>query len=257
MLPPTRSAIQPTRSATRLPTKSSAAAGVRWLLISAVLALAFLVLAPPIPQDQDYHLFADQRSVLGFPNFWNVISNFPFLLVGVLGLCAFHDAASRVLFAGVALTAFGSGYYHLHPNDATLVWDRLPITLVFMPLLALVISQWMGPAWGRRLLWPLVLFGIASVVWWRYTGDLRPYAVAQFGPALVMLPAFGFDRTIRGLWPAGALYSLAKLAETFDRGIYAAIPVSGHTLKHLAAALATFWILHWRRSTPPLAMKLN
>ena len=138
------------------------------------------------------------------------------------------------------------------------VGPRLPITLVFMALLALVISQWVGPVWGRHsLLLPLVLFGIASVAWWRITGDLRPYAVAQFGPALVMLPAFWFDRTIRGLWPAGALYALAKVAETFDRGIYAAIPVSGHTLKHLAAALATFWILQWRRSVPPLARKLN
>jgi hypothetical protein len=255
MLPPTRSVIQPTRSATRLPTKSSAAGGVTWLLIAAVLALAFLILAPPIPQDQDYHLFADQRSVLGIPNFWNVVSNLPFLLVGIMGLRAFRDAASRVLFAGVALTSFGSGYYHLHPNDATLVWDRLPITLVFMALLALVISRWIGPVWGgRSLLLPLILFGIASVVWWRFTGDLRPYAVAQFGPALVMLPAFWFDRTIRGLWPAGALYALAKVAETFDLGIYTAIPVSGHTLKHLAAALATYWILRWRRSVPPLAM---
>ena len=253
-----QSEIQPTRSATRLPTRSNAAGGVRWLLIAAVLALAFLILAPPIPQDQDYHLFADQRSILGIPNFWNVISNLPFLLVGVLGLRGFRDAASRILFTGVALTSFGSGYYHLHPNDATLVWDRLPITLVFMGLLTLVISQWIGPVWGRRsLLLPLVLFGIGSVVWWRFTGDLRAYAVAQFGPALVMLPAFWFDRTIRGLWPAGALYALAKIAETFDRGIYTAIPVSGHTLKHLAAALATLWILRWRRSLPPLAMKLN
>jgi hypothetical protein len=257
MHPPMQSEIQPTRSATRLPTRSSAAGGVTWLLIAAVLALAFLILAQPIPQDQDYHLFADQRSILGIPNFWNVISNLPFLLVGVLGLRGFRDAASRILFAGVVLTSFGSGYYHLHPNDATLVWDRLPITLVFMPLLALVISQWIGPVWGRRLLWPLVLFGIGSVVWWRFTGDLRPYAVAQFGPALVLLPAFWFDRTIRGLWPAGVLYMLAKVAETFDRGIYTAIPVSGHTLKHLAAALATLWILRWRRSLPPLAMKLN
>ena len=221
---------------------------IAWLLVSALAAVAFLILAPPIPQDPNYHLFADQRSLLGIPNFWNVVSNLPFALVGILGLRSFRDAASRILFAGVLLTAFGSGYYHLQPNDATLVWDRLPMTLVFMPLLALVISRWIGLAWGRRLLWPLVLFGIASVLWWRATGDLRPYAVAQFGPAMVLLPACWSDRTLRGLWPAAAWYAAAKVAETFDRGVYAALPVSGHTLKHVAAALAAYWIFRWRRT---------
>ena len=222
-------------------------AGLASLVISAVAAVAFLILAPPIPQDENYHLFADQRSIFGIPNFWNVISNLPFSLVGVLGLRRFSDMTSRILFTGVLLTAFGSGYYHLHPNDATLVWDRLPMTLVFMPLVVLVISQWMGTAWGRRVRWPLVLFGIGSVLWWRVEGDLRAYAIAQFGPALLLLPAFWFDRTIRRLWPAAAWYALAKLFETFDGGIYAALSVSGHTLKHLAAALATYWIFRWRR----------
>jgi len=222
-------------------------AGLVSLVISAIAAVAFLILTPPIPQDENYHLFADQRSILGIPNFWNVISNFPFALVGVMGLRRFSDLTSRILFAGVLLTAFGSGYYHLHPNDATLVWDRLPMTLVFMPLVVLVISQWMGTAWGRRVQWPLVLFGVGSVLWWRAEGDLRPYAIAQFGPALLLLPAFWFDRTIRRLWPAAAWYALAKIFETFDGGIYAALSVSGHTLKHLAAALATYWIFRWRR----------
>jgi hypothetical protein len=228
-------------------------ARIAWLLISAVAAVAFLTLAPPIPQNQDYHLFADQRTILGIPNFWNVVSNIPFAVVGVMGLRAFRDIASRILFAGVLLTAFGSGYYHLHPNDSTLLWDRLPMTLVFMPLLALVLDQWMGEAFGRRLLWPLILFGIASVVWWRVTDDLRPYAVAQFGPVLVLLPAFWSDRMIRKLWPVAAWYALAKLAEAFDRSIYEALFISGHTLKHLAAALATYWILRWRRTVPSSA----
>jgi len=222
-------------------------AGLASLLISAFAAVGFLTLAPPIPQDENYHHFADHRSILGIPNFWNVISNFPFALVGVLGLRRFSDLTSRILFAGVLLTAFGSGYYHLYPNDATLVWDRLPMTLVFMPLVVLVISQWMGTIWGRRVQWPLILFGIGSVLWWSAEGDLRLYAIAQFGPALLLLPAFWFDRIIRRLWPAAAFYALAKVFETFDRGIFAALPVSGHTLKHLAAGLATYWIFRWRR----------
>lgn len=222
-------------------------AGLASLLISAFAGVGFLILAPPIRQDEHYHLFADHRSILGIQNFCNVVSNLPFVLVGVLGLRRFRDLTSRILFAGVLLTAFGSGYYHLYPNDATLVWDRLPMTLVFMPLVVLVISQWMGTAWGRRVQWPLILFGIGSVLWWRAEGDLRLYAIAQFGPALLLLPAFWFDRSIRRLWPAAAFYALAKIFETFDGRIYALLSVSGHTLKHLAAGMATYWIFRWRR----------
>ena len=81
----------------------------------------------------------------------------------------------------------------------------------------------MGTAWGRRIQWPLVLFGIGSVLWWRTEGDLRPYAIAQFGPALLLLPAFWFDRIIRRLWPA-ALARWRRYSRTFDGGIYAALP---------------------------------
>ena len=39
-----------------------------------------------IPQNPAYHQFADQRTLLGVPHFWNVVSNFIFVLVGVMGL---------------------------------------------------------------------------------------------------------------------------------------------------------------------------
>ena len=51
-------------------------------------SLAGLLLLPPIPQDQSYHQFADQRAMLGIPNFWNVVSNFPFIAIGAVGLAA-------------------------------------------------------------------------------------------------------------------------------------------------------------------------
>ncbi len=219
---------------------------IRWLLATALAAVAFILFAPPIHQDEQYHVFADQRTIFGIANFWNVVSNLPFAVVGILGLRAFRDGVTRLMFGGVLLTAFGSAYYHYQPNDATLVWDRLPMTLVFMPLLALVLTEWIGPAWGHHRFAALVLFGIGSVIWWRATGDLRAYAVAQFGPMLVLVPAFLSDKRIRALWPVVAWYLVAKVAETFDRQIYAVIPLSGHTLKHLAAAAATYGILRWR-----------
>jgi len=214
-------------------------------------ALAVLVLlrfAPPTTQNQEYHAFADQRTVLGIPNFWNVISNIPFALVGVLGLWRTRGLTARVLFAGVLLTCFGSAWYHLAPGDARLVWDRLPMTLAFMSMAAAVIGQKWGGDWSDRLVLPLALCGTASVLWWRLTANLTPYILVQFGSMLVLLLALLFDKSLRGLWPVLGLYLFAKLAEFYDRAIYAALPLSGHTWKHLLAALAAFYILRWWRS---------
>src|SRR6516165_11348492 len=105
-------------------------------------SLAGLMLLPPIAQDQSYHQFADQRTLIGIPNFWNVVSNFPFLLVGAMGLLEFHrHAATIALFLGILLVGFGSSYYHWNPNDGTLFWDRLPMTLSFMAILAIVVEE--------------------------------------------------------------------------------------------------------------------
>ena len=94
-----------------------------------VASLASLLLLPPIPQDQSYHQFADQRTIFRIPNFWNVSSNLPFLMVGAVGLWQFRrDAAKVVFFVGVFLTGIGSSLYHWNPHDGTLFWDRLPMT---------------------------------------------------------------------------------------------------------------------------------
>lgn len=219
-----------------------------FLTVPVLLGVALLALVPPIPQDQAYHSFADQRTILGTPNFWNVISNARFLAVGIMGLRRFKDAASRVLFAGVLLTSIGSSYYHWAPSDSRLVWDRLPMTLVFMSLLSIVIGIWFDARLGRLLLAPALVFGAASVFWWWSTGDLRPYAVAQFGPLLILLPALIFCKPARGLWPVLLFYAAAKLAEEYDPSIYNWAILSGHTWKHVLAALATFWILRWRET---------
>jgi hypothetical protein len=207
------------------------------LAIPLLAAVAFVIFAPAIAQDETYHSFADQRTLAGIPNFWNVISNLPFAVVGFLGLRKARDTAERILFAGVLLTAFGSAGYHWAPNDARLVWDRLPMTVVFMALVSILI--------GRRFLFPLLAFGIASILWWIATGDLRLYAVAQFGAVFVAVFAMFFSASARRLWPVLMLYALAKLAEHFDQAIYSALPLSGHTVKHLLAAAASYAILRW------------
>ncbi len=91
--------------------------GVLILLGLATASLAGLLLLPPIPQDQSYHKFADQRTLFGVPNFWNVVSNFPFIAIGLVGLRQFHrNPVTLLLFLGILSTGFGSSYYHLDPN---------------------------------------------------------------------------------------------------------------------------------------------
>jgi hypothetical protein len=161
-------------------------------------------------------------------------------------LIALTDAVSRILFSGVLLTAFGSSYYHWAPDDARLVWDRLPMTIVFMTLFAVVIEERLQ--WRIRASLPTLLTcGIASVLWWRFTGNLWPYVLVQFVPML-MIPALLVMRPGNlALVPVIVCYGLAKVAEQFDAAIYSVLPLSGHTWKHLLGALATLFILRWRR----------
>jgi hypothetical protein len=218
----------------------------RILLILLLVGL-ILYLLPALYQDETYHQFADRRTLLGVPNFWNVVSNAPFAIVGILGLLTLTDLASRILFAGVFLTAFGSAYYHWAPDDARLVWDRLPMTIVFMTLFALVIEERLR-ARTKDLLAALLFCGVASALWWRFTGNLWPYVLVQFVPMLA-IPALLVIRPGKpGLLPVIVFYGLAKIAEQFDAAVYTVLPLSGHTWKHLLGAGATFYILRWRRA---------
>jgi len=249
-----------------------------WVLLAAALIAVFAVyLFPAIPQNDAYHDFADTRAFFGVPNFLNVASNVFFLFVGLTGICcvlcrttvrrSFVDPRERWLycafFMGVTLTAFGSSWYHLHPNDRTLVWDRVPMAIGFMALLAAMIAERIDVTVGVRLLLPLVAIGVSSVVYWEFTqmrghGDLRPYALVQFGGLLVtallilLFPA-RYSRTA-DLGIALGLYALAKAFEAIDKPVYRITGrvVSGHTIKHLVAALATYWVLRMLRLRKPV-----
>jgi hypothetical protein len=193
-----------------------------------------------------------------------VVSNLPFALVGVCGLIFLrkprrdkvNDPRERGLylfmFAGLILTAFGSAYYHLAPGNSRLVWDRIPINMVFMALLAAVIAERVSVRAGLLLFPLLELAGIASVLVWRAGelrghGDLRFYAAVQAYAILVLLLLLLFPANYtRGSDFAVVVgfYILAKILEESDRQVFAlGHIVSGHTLKHLAAAAAGYWIL--------------
>lgn len=231
----------------------------------AVLIVASLVAAlslDPIPQDPAYHQFADRRAMLGIPNFFDVASNLPFLLIGIAGIrfCASGRMLGArvewtVFFAGVTLVAIGSGYYHWAPTSETLAWDRAPMTVAFMGLLAALIGESIGPKTGRVVLWPLIVIGIASVVHWHATDDLRLYAWVQFFPLLlipVLLVAFPARFTHRWVLLAGlGLYGLSKVSEACDVVLFESTEgvVGGHAVKHLLAAgacLTLLWMLRKR-----------
>lgn len=231
----------------------------------------------PIRQDQDYHRFADGRTFLGVENAADTLSSLALVVVGALGLLLLlRERASRgptrfvapeemlpygALFCAVALAGLGSAYYHLAPDDARLVWDRLPIAVAFMSLLASVIAERVSVAAGVRLLLPLTVLGVASVLYWPVSAllgseDLRPYVAVQFGSlaTILALCALFPSRYTRGetLVVVVAIYGIAKVLELKDRDIYELGHwVSGHTLKHLAAAAAVFVLVRWlQRRTP-------
>jgi len=221
-------------------------------------SLGGLLLLPPIPQDQSYHQFADQRTMFGIPNFWNVVSNLPFLAVGAVGLRRFRDDPATIFFfLGVFLTGIGSSYYHWSPNDDTLFWDRLPMTVSFAAILALVVQERVSGKTGAMMLWPALAVGLFSLLFWRWTDDLRLYFWVQFFPGLAVFLLFLlFPPKYSGThyWiVAGVLYVLAKVFEFTDKAIYSAGNLlSGHTLKHLAAAAACFAILRYFQTRGPI-----
>ena len=224
--------------------------------LAALPIIAVFVLVDPYPQPADYFAFADNRVIAGIPNFYNVVSNLMFLVFGITGIAMLHGDRLAVLpelrltyialFAGITLTALGSGWFHLWPDNQSLFWDRLPMTIAFMSLFSMVLGEHVSTSLGKKLLFPLLLIGAGSVIYWDVTesagaGDLRPYGLVQFLPmvlipvTLLMFPS-AFDRH-RFLWGAFALYALAKVFEALDSQILSLGGVmSGHSLKHVAAS---------------------
>jgi hypothetical protein len=242
-----------------------------------VAAIGVLAAVPRISQDPAYHHFADRRSLWGIANALDVLSNAAFTVVGVVGLrflsrretpgpaLPFVRAADRwayvVFFVGVTVTGFGSAYYHLAPDNARLVWDRVPMTVGFGAIVAAILAERISVRVGLVALPMLLGAGIGSVLFWQATeargaGDLRPYVFVQFFP-LLLIPLIMLlfpSRYTRGADFLGAavLYGVAKACEVADARIFGLGGiVSGHTLKHLVAAAAVLVIVRMLRLRGP------
>lgn len=235
-----------------------------------IAALAIAALTGPVAQSNDYHNFADQRMLRGLPNFWNVLSNLPFALFSLMGLYTVSMVPSTsgricprnaysIFFSGALLVAFGSSYYHLNPGNDALFWDRLPMTIAFMALFSIIISTYVSKQAGTVMLYPLIIIGLLSVIYWHVTernqmGDLRFYALVQFLPMVLIFLILVLFKDADGhrayLWLMLGAYFLSKLAEHFDEQIYMFFnhTISGHTIKHILAALGVmFFYLRLRK----------
>ena len=244
------------------------------IVVICIIAIIATFSINPIAQDTAYHNFADQRSMMNIPNFLNVLSNLPFIIIGLNGIrlvvsgrasggLAELQSIYLAFFAGVFLTGFGSAYYHYHPANETLLWDRLPMTIAFMALFSAIAGEYISSRMALILFVPLLLSGIISVIYWYVTelhgnGDLRPYALVQFLPALLIpLILWLFNSKFNGdkyIWGILGAYAVSKLMEYFDASIYSQLGIlSGHSLKHLTAAfgaLIFYWALRERRILP-------
>lgn len=228
------------------------------LWITALTITAVFIFMKPISQDISYHHFANDNLIFGINNFWNVISNVGFIITGFLGINfiiknKINNPIVWMLFAGILLTGIGSAYYHFAPNNTTLVWDRLPMTIVFTSFFALIYSWCFNTKTGFKIWLVSLVAGIYSVFYWQYTeqemrGDLRLYAIIQFLPIVLIaiIVASNFKKHTFLLKTISMIvfwYVLAKLLEHYDNYLFEISNfISGHPIKHIAAALATFYI---------------
>ncbi|KGJ99037.1 hypothetical protein [Thalassotalea sp. ND16A] len=227
--------------------------------------ILFFIFTPALSQSIEYHSFADQGNFYAIPNTLNVLSNLPFIAVGLYALSKISNNSTRLFdhhlalnyqlfFAGLIATGIGSSFYHLNPTNFTLIFDRLGIAFSFMAIFSALLGEFVSVKLGKKCLLPFIFIGIASVIYWGISehfqqGDLRGYLLVQYLP-MIILPIIVLTKT----WPYTdknqcftliTIYFIAKLCELFDNELYAVIQiVSGHTLKHLFAAFAGYWV-YW------------
>ena len=223
-------------------------------LTGLIILILLAIFLPSIEQNQNYHNFADQRTLFGVRNALDTLSNLAFIIVGALGLVNFYNnqyikisnsfsVILNLFFISIILTGLGSSFYHLSPNDFTLVFDRLAMSLVFASILAMLAYLKISPRFGLHTLAELLILAPLTVLIWKFNGNLTPYVVLQFGGIILVILTLLLTKT-RMQGPCFTsliiLYGAAKLAEFYDEKIFNLSQnlISGHTLKHLIAALA-------------------
>ncbi|XP_012077283.1 uncharacterized protein LOC105638145 [Jatropha curcas] len=216
--------------------------------------ILFMLATPRIPISHQHHQFADMRNFLGVPNTWNVFSNFPFLIVGVVGFVlslqgCYLNISLRgeiwgwvLFYGGIVAVAFGSAYYHLKPDESRLMWDTLPMMIAYSSLFSSFVVERVGQRVGLSCLFGLLFVVLLSTTYARIFNDLRLCMMFQLIPC-VAIPVMAFlyppkyTHSVYWIWAAGACL-LAKFEAALDRKIYHANRyfISGHSLEHLCSA---------------------
>lgn len=248
------------------------------LVVIVAIIIIGTAFVDPIAQDQQYHQFADRASYFNIPNTINVVSNLFFALVGLYGLICLCIRRSLIVidsifplyvtfFAALVVIAPGSAYYHWMPDNQSLVWDRLPITLAFMSFFTIILAERLSLRIAKNLFLPLIIAGVLSIVYWHYgelagKGDLRPYGLVQFLPMLlipIILLMFDAKFTWDGaLWWFLGCYLVAKVFEVFDDQIFDFLSViSGHSLKHLLASIGCLIYLKYLQYRAPISTTIS
>ena len=248
--------------------------GIAVLAVIALIMAGAALMLSPIAQPQAYHNFAEQRTILGIPRFGDVISNIGYLAVALLGFVFVFSRDGRarlatfeqrlpwlVFFGAVGAIGIGSTYYHANPTNQTLLWDRLPMVVAFTAILAAFVADRIHSSVGTLVVLPFaVTLGVVSLIYWHMSeaagrGDLRFYFLVQ---ALVIVLVPLICVLFRGRHTSGkfvvyilVLYGLAIACEQFDVRIFEILggTVSGHTIKHVLAALAIYMVIPMARHT--------
>jgi hypothetical protein len=240
---------------------------ILYFLIALLIPVTFICIGP-ISQPLSYHDFADKRLLLGIPYALNVLSSLTFLLAGLYGVMQTYNAFKNSLldkltymfymlfFIFIMLVTLGSIYYHLDPNNTTLFWDRLLVSIAETSLGGGLILERSGNyKAGLAISLSLIIFGIFSVIYWGYSeqlgsGDLRLYGITQVLPALIALavimkyPQKKLDKyLIYGIF----LLIIARITEVNDHLFFniSYNLLSGHTLKHLLSAVIVFIVARY------------
>ena len=233
--------------------------GVRTLLG----ALAFACLGPAVAQHDHYHAFADQRTWLGVPCAMDVLSNLPFAIAALWGLLALYRSPSvseslsaqaqralaALFFAGLLITAVCSGYYHLLPDNPSLVIDRLGMVIAFAGLLGVAVADRVSSHAGIATAAFVLAAGPLTVGIWADSGNLLPWVLLQ-GGGMLLIAVLAVGQPLKGVWglqllPVVIFYTLAKLFELGDHQVFEWTDgmISGHSLKHIVAAFAAWPVI--------------
>lgn len=233
-----------------------------------LIGLILLVSTPRIPHSPTHHIFADMRNILGVPNTLNVLTMYPYLLIGVpgfvfclsgscFGISLKGEVCGWVLFyTGIATAAFGSAYYHLKPDDDRVIWDRLPLMISTVSLLSNLVIERVDERVGISCLISLLMLVFVSAAFERTFDDLRLFIIFHFIPCFAIpILVFSFPpkytHSVYWFWATG-FYFLSRFNSLADKKLYSIdrYIISGHSLEHLCLAMVPLIlaVMLWLRS---------